>query len=70
LIPLQIIKNRGWSWWESNYPCNYTEKVIETYGFYAGIISQLKKLQTKHAAIFKDFDLSVNWKKVKMQQGL
>ncbi len=48
-------KKRGWCWWENNYPITFSEKHIEEYGYYAGIISELKKLQVKHAALFKDF---------------
>ncbi|WP_152269639.1 hypothetical protein [Agriterribacter humi] len=50
-------QNKGWIHWINSYPFIITNKVIEEYGYYAGINNSLERLKEKHSVLFKDFEI-------------
>jgi hypothetical protein len=49
-------RNFGWKHWITSYPDIISNKAAKDYGFYAGLISELKSLQSKHPKKFVGFD--------------
>lgn len=48
-------RKNGWIKYETSCPILIHNKAITEYGFFAGILFELKELQNKHPIVFKDF---------------
>lgn len=47
----------GWVMVKKSYPILITERVIEDYGYYAGMLSQVEETAEKHPNLFEDFEM-------------
>lgn len=46
---------KGWAFVKRNYPVIISDKVIEKYGYYSGIISEIENLVSKYPTLFSSF---------------
>jgi hypothetical protein len=51
-----ISGKNGWEYYETTFPIVISKKVVADYGFFAGILFELKQLQKKYSTLFKDFE--------------
>jgi hypothetical protein len=47
---------KGWHYFKTSYPLLISHKEIGKYGFYAGIISKVEELASKHPKLFETFE--------------
>lgn len=47
---------KGWHYFKTSYPLLISHKEIGKYGFYAGIISKVEELASKHPNLFETFE--------------
>lgn len=51
-----INRKKGWNFWETHYPINLSDKIAEEYGFFSGVIRELKYMMDSPAGDFINFE--------------